>query len=239
MIELLNESLSAANILLTFLLIAMLIYWFFVISGAIDMEFFDFDLDLEADADIDVDVDVDVDADMDVDTDADAGTTSNGGGGIWISVLQFFNVGSIPFMIFLSTLFLCMWTISIITNYYLIPNKTFALGFLLMIPNLFISLFINKIITTPLVFVFKNLDVAHKDMDLIGHLCTLNLSINEGQLGQADIVANKGDHLSITVRAAKQASFKKGDKAVILDKNEERGYYIIGEVDESLEAFQI
>lgn len=229
MLELFNEAFSAANIVITLLLIGTLIYWIFVILGAIDLEFlnFDIDADIDIDIDMDMDMDMDIDADVDADIDADAG---GGGSSFFISALQFFNVGKIPFMLFFSTLTLCIWVISILINYY-IGNDSFGGGLALLVPNLIVSLFINKILTTPLASLFTKIDKAHTEVDIVGHIGTLLFPTDNINMGQAEVEVNNSDHRLVNVKALKNQQFKKGDQVVIIEKSKEKDFYFIERLD--------
>ncbi len=110
--ELFQAAFSGVNIIPTVFLLLILVYWIFVIIGAMDMDFLEVDIETDVDIDADVEVDADVDTDADIDTDAD--TRGVGSVAFLNSVLTFFNLGKIPFMVWLSFLIIPMWVISIL-----------------------------------------------------------------------------------------------------------------------------
>lgn len=223
MLELLEAAILPINIVFTVLLAIVLLYWFSVILGAMDMSTFDFDLD--ADFDVDVDMDVDVDADMDTDVDG------SGSGGWFVSALSFFNFGKVPFMVVMTFLILSMWAISILANHYLGSGSVlFALGALL--PNLCISLIITKIITTPLVAVFKNFNETEEPVDYIGQTCKLTLPATVTKMGQAE-VEYEGKYLLVSVKVEENdvPAILKGEKAVIVGEEEGGRCYLIRKSD--------
>ena len=120
--ELIQTAFAPVNLVYTFLLILVLIYWLFIIIGALD--FGSLDLDFDIDADVDVDMDIDVDAD--IDTDVEAGS----GAGWFIGFLHFFNFGKMPFMVIMSFLILFSWTFSMLANYLplMFPHPFLALS---------------------------------------------------------------------------------------------------------------
>jgi hypothetical protein len=232
MIELYREAISPPNLLYTLLLGIVLIYWLTVILGALDLDFLDFDLDtdIDVDVDLDVDVDVDMDVDTDVDVDADTDVDAGGGPGFFIQSAAFFNVGSIPFMIFLSVLFLSMWTCSVLANYY-IGNAYSWFFWAFLIPNFIGSLFITKVLTMP----FKsfhskvNQEVISKK-DLVGKICKVTLMASPDKSGQAEI--NFDDqNFRINVRSTGKESISKGSQAIIVEYDPDKNYYLISPFD--------
>ncbi len=216
MTELIQHAFSPANIIPTILLLVCIFYGIMVILGALDISFLDFDIDADVDIDAEIDVDVDVDADTDV--------GSNNGGGL-IGILKFFNIGDIPFMIFMCILSLSLWPLSITANY-LLGNSSLLLGLLLLIPLLLVSLFITKILSTPLVKVFKHMNTAHKDVDLIGSIATIILQTSNQKIGQAEVVTHDNNSLVINVRATEDQMLTKGRQCLIIDRQED-GIYLV------------
>ena len=195
--ELTQATTTGANILWTVLLALCIIYWLFVIIGALDIEALDFDIDI----DTDVEVDLDVDADVDVDT-ADNPVA-------WIGFLKFLNLDAIPFMVFFSIFTLSGWTLSILTSHYISSDWMTALA--LIIPILFISLILAKYITAPLVPLFRGLNDEAKELDLTGETGIVIHGFDSDELSQAQIKLNNEDHL-VNIRIAGESSKKKFEK---------------------------
>jgi hypothetical protein len=220
---LLEAAVAPYNVVYTGLLMLVLLYWVTVIFGALDIGAFDFDVD----TDLDIDVDVDVDADVDVDSDADVGSSAG-----WLAgTLHFFNFGKLPFMVIMTFLIFSMWAISILANHYIGGSWFFAL--ILLLPNLFVSLVITKILTTPLVPVFKDYKSKGVEaIDYIGQLCTMRLPATSSQIGQAE-VRYDGDSLLITVKVVEGGSpILKGEKALIINRSEDEKYFIVRKEEE-------
>ncbi|HFA50459.1 MAG TPA: DUF1449 family protein [Bacteroidetes bacterium] len=216
--DLLQAALSPASIVYTLLLIVVLFYWLGIIAGALDISAFDIDVDM--DADVDVDVDVDVDADV------DAGA-EGGGAGWFAGALQFFNFGKLPFMLIMSFVLFFAWAISILAHYY-VGHGSLLFSLALLFPNLFVSLGLTKILTTPLVPMFQNLDAGETAVDYIGEECELTLPANPSKMGQAQVIVDHSTLLiNVKVSEQKPAAMYKGDKALIVGEDKEKGYYII------------
>ena len=208
--ELFDLSFSAANIIPTGLFIFILLYWLTVLLGFFDFDSFDFDID------------VDVDTDIDVDVDADAGNPE--GGTAWLNqILVFFNLGKIPFMVWLSFVAIPLWVTSIITNAFF-GNTTFLIGLIFFIPLFILTLFLAKIFTAPFVKIFEAMDKENKPKELTGKVCEIIIPPKGQKMGQADINYD-GSPLRIYVVASENTLFKKGDEALVIEKKND-AYFI-------------
>lgn len=208
--ELFDLSFSAANIIPTGLFVFILLYWLTVLLGFFDFDSFDFDID------------VDVDTDIDVDVDADAGGAE--GGTAWLNqLLIFFNLGKIPFMVWLSFLAIPLWILSILTTT-LLGIESFLFSLIVLTPLLVVTAFLAKFFTYPLTKIFMAMDKENKPKNLIGKVCTVVLSPNANKWGQADVNYD-GSPLRVYVTTSKESDFRKGDKALIIEKQGE-AYFI-------------
>ena len=163
---------SPANAIPTGLLVFVVLYWIVVIFGMIGTDFLDFDID----------------ADADLDLDADGGTDGMTSSDVsWLNhVLIFFNLGKIPFMVWLSFLVLPLWIGCMITND-LFGISNFFLGLITFAASLFGSLFIAKVATIPFVKMFAVLDKDNKKKDILGRIGTVTLAATDTSKGQAEV----------------------------------------------------
>ena len=218
MLEILQEALMPVNAVFTILLLLVLLYWIMVILGALDVSFLDMDFDADFDADVDFDIDADVDMDV-------------GGGGILRALLLFFYVGEVPVMIIVSLLALTMWVVSVTGNHYFNPAGSLILGLPIFAATLFISALACKVIIMPMRKMFS---VFEKDSNapkkVIGRICTVVTTELKDNLGQAE-VSTKGAPILLNVMAQQGCVFHKGDEAVVLEKDDKKGIYIIAPVD--------
>lgn len=200
--ELLQATFSAVNIIPTALLAFVLLYWLAVIFGLLDLDFFDVDVEPEVDAD---------------------GVSAVS----WLNnVLAFFNLGKVPFMVFLTFLALPFWAFSILANYYLNDGYT-LLGWLYLIPSFVGALFVAKFLTMPFVRVFSAMEKEHESADnIIGQICTVTLPANGNELGQA-AVKTTGAPLLLNVRTTQGSAVQKGETALVLEYNAENKFYLI------------
>ena len=211
---LLQEALLPVNMVFTILLVFVMLYWLTVIFGLIDMSSLDVDLDLEVEADLDAEVDLDADSEV------------NGHSGGWISSgLQFFNFGKVPFMVVFSFLTLSMWAFSILINYY-IGQGSWATAAILFLPNLAVSLLLTKIVTTPLIPVFRHFDGSTLAVEYIGHECTLTLPASGTAMGQAEVLIDDTP-LLINVKLDGEEFLERGSKALVINESPDGRFYIV------------
>ena len=203
--DLLIAAVSPVNILPTLLLVFIFMYWLTVIVGVIDLDALDIDLDVEGGEPA-----VDADAHISVE---------------WLnSVLLFFNMGQVPLMVFLTFLLVPLWVISVMGNYYL-GNTSFILGLILLIPNLLLSLFIAKFLTTPLVKVFSALDKESKEK-VEGKICTLLTSATHQKIGQARI-DTPGSPILLNVMTYEGISMDSGEDGMVIERDPQKNIYFI------------
>ncbi|TRX50666.1 DUF1449 family protein [Fulvivirga sp. M361] len=205
--QLIETSLSGLNIIPTIFMAFILVYWIIVIIGVIDIETLDIDLD--------------VDTDVDIDLDGDVGVGSDG----LASVLSFFNIGHMPLMIFLSFLALPMWILSIVSAQYLgVYNTLVSAGMLLL--YFVISLFIAKILTTPIAKFYMKLRKEDEAVNPIGKQCKVLLTVKSDSIGQAEINAN-GTSIRINAITRDGVEIKKGEYALVIDYMKDENHYLI------------
>jgi len=208
---------SAVNIIPTALLLLVMVYWLTVFIGLLDFNSFDLDID----TDVDVGADVDVDANIDHDIGADGNMSLSWFG----SVLSFFNLGQIPFMIWLSFLVLPMWGISMLVNDYL-QVTSFGVSLALLVPNIIVSLFVSKILTLPFARLFAKMDDGKQDEDLVGKVATTILPVDSKAFGQIDVEV---EDYSVQLKAISTGGQKieSGQKVLIIDYLKEEEVYLV------------
>lgn len=207
--ETLNAAFTILNIIPTTLLILILIYWITVIIGIFNVDSFD--------------IDADADADLDADVDINAGDSL-----IWLnSALSFFNLGKIPLMIILSFFIIVMWMISLLANYYL-NNTSVILSLVYLIPNIFVSAFVTKFLTTPLVSLFaKAENVIQSNKSLTGKICTVTLGATHDKMGQAVINDNGSTYVINIIATEEKYILSKGDSCLVIDYISDKKLYLI------------
>ena len=210
MIDLLESTVSGANILPTILLLFVIIYWLIVLIGLLDL------------STLDVDVDVDMDADASSDINTDAGSIS-GGAISFNAILIFFNLGYVPLMIFMSFVALPHWFMSYSLNQYL-GLTGFLPGLLVVVPSFILSLLIAKVATLPLAKLFKASE-ADDNFDIIGKTCTMLTTATDQKAGQAEM-ATGGAPIRISVIATPGSTLERGGTAMIIENTGGQNIYL-------------
>ena len=214
---------SAANIIPTVLFVFVALYWLAVIIGFADADSLDVDLDLDVDVDADLDVDShahgapDVHVDMDGHAEADIS---------WLSkFLIFFNVGKVPFMVWLSFVGLFTWTGTMsITSIFGITN--FVLGLAILVPVLMASMFISKYMSLPFAKILTAMDDTKVDTNPVGKVCSISLAVNDGKVGQAEVNID-GNFQRIYVVAKPGVDLGLDATALVIQFNEEDNNYLV------------
>ncbi|MFK7936845.1 MAG: hypothetical protein AB8G22_25250 [Saprospiraceae bacterium] len=208
MLELLDFAVTTPNILYTILLLIVLLYWVFVIIGALDMGAVDFEVDVDADVDVDAEVD---------------------GSGNIAGALQFFNFGQLPFMVIMTVWILSAWVMGILSNFHY-GNGSLTFAAIWLLPIFCLGLIITKIVTTPLIPIFKNLDTHAEEIDYIGQIGKVTLSADNKNLGQAEIIVDNNNAL-ISIKSTKGA-LKKGSEIVIVEEVDGK-YFLVEAMEDS------
>ncbi len=217
--ELIEISFSPVNAFFSIMSILLLLYWILVIITGLDPDLFSIDFDSN-----------DLETDFDHHTNDVPDRPENSDGNGLLKVLEYFNFDELPLMFVLTILFFSMWFISINITYYLGINSTFF-GFLLLIPNLIVSLFIVKIFSKPLSYFYKQ--VNHKgepEIDFLGRRCVVFSALDNLKTGQVQLSVN-GDPIRLSARSNTEEQLVAGQQAVIVRENEDKKYYYVEKFD--------
>lgn len=200
MSEFIHFIFNAANIVPTFILSFCLLYWLIVIIGIIDLDM--------------IDVDVDVDADSDLTGGTEAGVA-------WINkVLHFFNLGRIPFMLWLSIIGVMTWCGVIIINY-LLNNSNFLLGLIFFIIITIVAMFVAKPLTFPLVKMFDALEKSEGLKSVIGQMAEVIYPDKDGKPGEVEI-NHDGTRIRIfALPATKDITLIRHQKVLVIAPSDE------------------
>ncbi|HEX7862381.1 MAG TPA: hypothetical protein VF773_18735 [Verrucomicrobiae bacterium] len=220
MLDFFYQNLRPVNLPFTALLGMVTVYWLLVLLGALDF-------DSEPSVDLHS-------HDVDVNGAAGAHDVDHGGVhgvGAIKSLLQFLNFGNVPSTIVLSVLVVSMWAISLILNRMFNPfpgSVLIALG--LLVPNLIVAALITKAATTPLKHLFNAMNKEREEhQPVLGRTCTILTSEVTDRFGQAEIQTS-GAPLVINVRTYGEATFAKGESALIIKEDKENNLYTVAKL---------
>ena len=218
--ELIEISFSPVNAFFTIMSIVMLLYWILVIIAGLDPDLLSVDFDS---ADLETDLDTNS---QDVPDRSDLSSDGNG----LMKVLEFFNFDELPLMFILTIIFFSMWLLGVNITYYLGIESTWV-GVILWIPNLIVSLFIVKIFSKPLSYLYKQ--VNHKgepEIDFLGRRCVVFSTLDHERTGQIQLSVN-GDPIRLSARSNSDEKLLAGQEAVIVGESEDKRYYLVEKFD--------
>jgi hypothetical protein len=226
--ELATASLQFPTVVFTIVLGIVLVYWLFVLLGALDIDLFGGDVDVDVSgaakgvgdlltggakggaeafhADAGGDVDAGGDADVD-------------GGGIWHGL----GLGDVPVTISVSLIVMISWCGSLLVMHYIAGNAGWQRAAVLVLA-IVLALPIAALLVRPLAPVFA-VKEAKTNNDYVGHGCTVTTGSVDDRFGQAT-VEDGGTVLVIQVRC-ERGKLARGDKALIIEFDQARQAYVV------------
>ncbi len=200
--------------------IVMLLYWLLVIFAGLDPDFFsiEFDASPAADADLST-IEMDHPADRSGDTDTD-------GDGFFHDILRFFHFDELPLMFILTLVFFTMWFLSMNLTHYLGISSP-LIGVLLYIPYFIVSLFVVKLFSKPLIYLYRQLNHKGEEaIDFLGRRCTVVSRVEKDKMGTVELLV-KGDPIKIYAKSNSGEALTAGTEAVIVNESKDKKYYYI------------
>jgi hypothetical protein len=226
--ELVEASLRFPTVIFSIGLGIALIYWLFVLLGALD-------IDLLGGGDVsgaakgigDV-----VGAGKGI-GDAVTGGAKGGaealkgaqhdGGGVW----DLLGLGSVPVTISISFILLAAWCLSLLGMSYgaHVLGDTIVLSLAVGALALGVALPVTAVLVRPLAPVFAVRE-GKSNKDYVGHVCTVTTGHVDENFGQAT-VEDGGTVLTIAVRCDRKGAIQRGHKALIIDFDPARQAYVV------------
>ena len=227
--ELVVASTQFPTVVFTIALGIVLLYWLFVLVGALDLDLFGgHDVDISGAGDGGGDAiggghgdvagghDTGDAGGHDADGDADSG-------GLWHTL----GLGDVPITISASIIVLVAWVTSLLLMEYVVRSlglPGWVVGVLLPLA-LLLALPITALLVRPLrpVFAIKE---GKSNSDYVGHACTVTTGHVDNDFGQAT-VEDGGTVLIIAVRCDAVGKLARGDKALIIEFDVSRQAYVV------------
>ena len=236
--ELLAASLEFPTVVFTIVLGIVLVYWLFVLLGALDIDLFGGDVDVDVSGAAKGIGDVltggakggaeafhaDAGGDAHAGGDADAD-----GGGVWHGL----GLGDVPVTISVSLIVLIGWCGSLLAMHYIAGSAGWQ-RLVVLVVAIVIALPIAALLVRPLAPVFA-VKEGKSNADYVGHTCTISTGSVDDSFGQAT-VEDGGTVLVIQVRCGERGKLARGDKALIIDFDQARQAYVVEPVADMLAA---
>ncbi len=195
----------------------------------------DFDVDADVDFDVDADVDIDVDADVDVDADTGAVAASGASSNSFADVLGFLNIGRVPFMIVVMTLFTTWGSTGLMANELLKVKNIPSMFWISCMIALVCGVLGTRYLSLTLSKVFPESDPATKDLHLLG----LQGRVISGQItetfGTARVQVPDGHTLTVRCRVKQDESNPvKGDTVILVNYDSDKRIFDVKPIEKEL-----
>jgi len=237
-VEFFKELLAWYNVLFSAPLVFVFLFAILQLIG-VGLELGGGEPDVGVDVDVDVEPDIDVDADVDVepDVDVDAGGAEAGaeGPGLIASTLGFMNVGKVPCMVILMTLFASWGIVGLVCNS-IIPIKKFPPFIGISLGAAFIlSILSTKYIAAGIAKIFPESERATRYTDLIGLQAQVTSGRVTSTFGRAVVQALDGSRLNVSCRTREGAEEPvHGDEVLLVDYDQNTRTFEVVKADSEL-----
>lgn len=237
MTEFLTAILAFPTVVFTILLGVVVVYWLFVLLGALDIDLLGHadghgghDLHLEGHGHADAHFDGHGHADHGHGThDGHDGHDGHDVGGL-AGLIQALGLGGVPVTVMLSILILIAWSFCVAAMQLLVGGSPGWLVVAAALLSLTIAIPLTSLLVRPLRRFFVTLP-ATRHRDLLGKICTITTLRVDERYGQAEI-EDGGAGLLVQVRANGPSPLARGDRALIFDYKDE--VFHVAPVDEAL-----
>lgn len=213
--ELLEASLRFPTVIFTIGLGIALVYWLFVLLGALD-------IDLFGGGDVSGATKGAAEAIKGVHADGDG--VHGGDGGVWHAL----GLASVPITISFSVIVLVCWVASLLGMSYASAAVGGLAGWLpavMLLLVIVVGIPVGGLLVRPLGPLFEMNEGKH-NLDYVGFTCTITTGRVDDGFGQAT-VEDGGTVLVIPVRCDKPGALGRGHKAVIIDFDTSREAYVV------------
>lgn len=233
MSQLLQIALSFPTVVWTVLLGIALVYWVFVILGALDIDIIgDADLDGATEGAIDGALDGAAEGAMEgaAEGAGDAGDAGLEGGA---GILAALGLRKVPLTVSLSFLVLFSWIACMLVLFYagdwLGTLPRWIMAPLLLVASLLLAIPLASLVSRPLGSLFL-VHRGKRNADFIGSVCTVTTGRVDARFGQA-LIEEGGDSLLVPVCCDRENSLSRNQEALIIDYDEAREAYVIEPLD--------
>lgn len=203
----------AANAIMTILAGLSALYWVFTFLAGDFFGHLDFGVDFDTDVDLGADAGVDV----------DGGAELSG----FEKVMQYINIGKVPFMVVLSVFKFIAWIGTLVSS---VALNTFSWGWksaLLLIPIFIITFFLTRLATRPLVKIYRQMGYNGEEAhDLLGRTAIMRSDISGTKIGNAELRIHT-DLIRINVQSKDGAAIAYNQDVTIVDEVKGKNIYIV------------
>ncbi|MEM7036806.1 MAG: hypothetical protein AAF570_07500, partial [Bacteroidota bacterium] len=161
--------------------------------------------------------------------DMDKSISGGKGPGVGMRLLNFLNLGDVPFMVFFSFFSLFFWAFSILGNYYMHDGHLAPiLG--LLVGGMVLAALVTKVLTQPFKRFFRDMGKGDQSIDFRGKQCTIELSPEGNRIGQANVEIGDKTY-ALNVKSESGERIPRGQNCLIVGFNRQNDLYIVQPFD--------
>ncbi len=211
LVQLWHASVHISNLFSSLLLLVVVLYWVIVVCGVLDVDTLDLDLDFDTG-----------DADG-----VETGSTDGHEG-----LLEYLNLRKVPLSIVVSIFAISLWLLGVLANHYLHNTSSGLLGLVVFVPNVLISAHVAKIVTMPLVPLFRSMNQGIAEVrDMAGTRVRITSSKADDKFGQAVVISpDDGPAIVFSVRTEGEV-LPKGTEAVVVCEDADKRVYVVSKLE--------
>lgn len=165
--------------------------------------------------------------DLDLDADGDLSSDGHHLPSPFAVLLRFVNGVDVPLMAVLSFLSVFMWVLSMMGNYYLNPSLSDLLILSIAAVSFVISIFLTKIVTTPLVPIFKKMNELERAEPAVGGIGIVISKQVDQSYGQVEQQRDKGAPAVLNCRISSETPIPRGTEVAIVSYDQDKGVYLV------------
>lgn len=196
------------NGIMTVIVAILTVFWLITLLGGMDMDAIDIGGDVDIDADVDMDADV-----------ASPGALAE--------FLSFLNIGRVPFMLVVTVFMLLIWIGTLTITGIINIGFLGSLSALILIPLAIVSIFLTKLVTTPMAKFFDKIGYrGEEEIDFLGRSGKMTSTIVGEKVGTAEFVVDKNP-IRLNVKSIDGEELKYGDYIIIADETPDRKVYLV------------
>lgn len=208
MSEFLHAIVEFPTVIFTGMLAVVLLYWLFVVLGAVDIDTLDFDIDIDLDGAVD--------------------GAAEAGEGALASLFGFIKFGKVPLTVSVSFIVLIGWFAMLVgMNLLGEPGPIIGLG--IFVGATVLAVVATSFLVRPLGGLFETHGATERS-DLIGQTCVVRTGRVDANFGQADVEDGGSGHI-LEIRCDRDG-LARGANVLIIDYDPQREAYIVEAIDD-------
>lgn len=162
--------------------------------------------------------------DFDLDADSDLNVSEQG---FFAEFFSFLNIGKVPFMLVLTIFILFIWGGSLIVTSIFGGHEWGTISLLILIPLAIVSIFLTKVVTTPMAKFFKEIGyIGEEKIDFLGRSGRMTTSIQGDKVGTAEFIIDENP-IRLNVKSLDGSELKYNEYILVIEESSDKKYYLV------------